>query len=140
MSKSIDMESLSSFFEERPNCEMVCLFGSAADGIVEEGSDVDLAMLFAAKPGIREQATLRADLQSLMHDEEIDTVVLNGASPWLRFEAFRGRRVHSRDRSKEAVFASLTAREYEDERTMFEKAMPNRSANSTIPPPTTSST
>jgi hypothetical protein len=125
MSKSIDMESLSSFFEERSNCEVVYLFGSAKDGTVEEGSDVDLAVLFAEKPGIRELATLRADLQSLLHYEEFDVVVLNGASPWLRFEALRGRRVHSRDRSKEAVFASLTAREYEDERAMFEKAMKN---------------
>ena len=92
---------------------------------MEEGSDIDLAILFAAKPDIIELATLRADLQSLLHYEEIDIVVLNGASPWLRFEALRGRRIHSRDRSKEAEFASLTAREYEDERAMFEKAMQN---------------
>jgi hypothetical protein len=125
MSKIIDIETLSSFFEERANCILVYLFGSAVGGTVEEGSDIDLAILFAAKPDIIELAALRADLQSLLHYEEIDIVVLNGASPWLRFEGLRGRRIYSRDRSKEATFASLTAREYEDERAMFEKAMQN---------------
>jgi hypothetical protein len=42
-------------------------------------------------------------------------VVLNDASPILRFEALCGRRICCADENRCAEFASLTAREYEDE-------------------------
>ncbi len=123
MSRAIDTDQLRSFFEDRSNCNLVYLFGSASDGRVREGSDLDLAILFEEKPDIMELAGLRADLQTLLHFEDIDIAVLNDASPTLRFEALQGERIYSRDRGQEAIFASLTAREYEDARAMVEKAM-----------------
>lgn len=122
MSRTIDTEQLRSFFEDRPNCDLVYLFGSTSEGSVRDGSDLDLAILFDEKPDIMELAGLRADLQTLLHFEEIDIAVLNDASPILRFEALQGKRIYSRDRGQEAIFASLTAREYEDARAMVEKA------------------
>ncbi len=62
MSRAIDIDQLRSFFEDRSNCNLVYLFGSASDGRVREGSDLDLAILFEEKPDIMELAGLRADL------------------------------------------------------------------------------
>jgi hypothetical protein len=123
MSEEIDIGLLKSFFEEHSNIELVYLFGSAKDGEVAEGSDLDIAVLFTEKPDISELAELRADMQSMLHFEDIDIVMLNRASPYLRFEALQGKRIFSRNRSREAGFASLAAREYEDENAMLHKAL-----------------
>jgi hypothetical protein len=53
--------------------------------------------------------------------DDIDLVPLNGASPVLGFEALCGRRVYCADENLCAEFASLTAREYEDEMAMCER-------------------
>jgi predicted nucleotidyltransferase len=97
------------------------LFGSARDGEVREGSDVDVAVLFAQKPDLDDLAECRARLQKALCFDDIDVVPLNGASPMLGFEALCGRRVYCADEDLCAEFASLTAREYEDEMAMCER-------------------
>lgn len=59
-------------------------------------------------------ADLRADLQDALRFDDIDLVVLNDASPILRFQAVSGRRLLCLDEEQMASFVSLTAREYED--------------------------
>lgn len=94
------------------------LFGSAKDGEVRYGRDVDIGVLFDKKPGLDALALCRARLQKALQSDDIDLVVLNGASPILRFEALCGKRVYCADEDRCAEFASLTAREYEDEMAM----------------------
>ncbi|MBI3987167.1 MAG: nucleotidyltransferase domain-containing protein [Lentisphaerae bacterium] len=97
------------------------LFGSAKNGEVRDGGDVDIGVLFDAKPGLDVLASCRARLQKAMRVEDVDLVPLNGASPILRFEALCGKRVYCADENRCAEFASLTAREYEDELAMCEQ-------------------
>jgi len=98
-----------------PNIIAVWVFGSAQDGQIKPGSDLDIAALFETMPSLDEQANLRADLQQALQVDEIDLLILNQANPIVRFEAISGRSIFCRDRGRRAEFASLTAREYEDE-------------------------
>jgi len=102
-------------FEGRPNVVLAWAFGSARDGQVRSGGDLDVAVLFATAPGLDELADLRADLQQLLGHEEVDLVVLNRAPSILAFEAVSGRLLYCRDRDAQAAFVSLTARQYEDD-------------------------
>lgn len=99
------------------------VFGSGQSGIIREGGDIDVAILFDRKPALDQLAELRAALQDSLNFDAIDLVTLNDASPITRFEAISGRRLFCRDWSRLAEFASLTAREYEDEMAMLQKAL-----------------
>jgi len=99
------------------------IFGSAQKGLLADGSDLDLAVLFETKPNLDELAALRADLQQALQIEAIDLVALNDASPVLRFEAISGLAIYVKDVGERAAFASLTAREYEDEVTFALRAL-----------------
>jgi hypothetical protein len=74
-------------------------------------------------PTLDELAVLRSALQDALAFDEIDLVVLNEASPILRFEAISGRPVYTSDLEARATFASLTAREYEDEMAQWRLAL-----------------
>jgi len=99
------------------------LFGSAVSGEVAVQSDIDIAVLFCDKPGLDELVECRSLLQNALGFDDIDLVVLNGASVILRFEALMGRRVLCADEARCAEFASLTAREYEDEMAQCHRAL-----------------
>ena len=99
------------------------LFGSAQTGTVAWGSDIDIGVLFAHTPTLDELADLRGDLQDALDFDDIDLVVLNRASPITRFEAISGRSLFCRDLGRRAEFASLTAREYEDDMAMVARAL-----------------
>lgn len=98
-------------------------FGSGQTGEIRRGSDLDIAVLFATKPGLDEQIDLLLALQDAYGLEDVDLVVLNEASAILRFEAVSGRRLFCRDPERYATFVSLTAREYEHAIAMIERAL-----------------
>ena len=102
-------------FADHPQVVAVWVFGSAQTGSVGVGSDLDVGVLFDRPPSLDQRADLRADLQQAAELDDIDLVVLNGASAVLRFEAVSGRPVYCRDAARRAEFVSLTAREAEDE-------------------------
>jgi len=102
------------------------LFGSAQDGVVRPGSDIDVGVLFAQRPSLDQLADLRAGVQAALDYDEVDLVPLNGASPILRFAAISGRPVYTRDPEQRATFVSLTAREYEDEMAQWRRALAQR--------------
>jgi uncharacterized protein len=106
---------------DRSGIAGVWLFGSAVRGAMRPDSDIDIGVLFDSKPGLDALADLRAELQQALGFEDIDLVPLNDASPILRFEALSGRRLVCRDPGRCAVFASLAAREYEDEMAAYER-------------------
>ena len=119
MSK-VDWDGLETVLEASKGVEAAWVFGSARKGEVREGSDLDIGILFEERPPLMGLADLRARLQMKLKIEEIDLVVLNDASPITRFEAVSGRPVLCRNRQRRAEFASLTAREYEDEMAFLE--------------------
>lgn len=99
------------------------VFGSAREGTIRVRGDVDVGVLFGGKPSLDELVELRMCLQDVLAFEDIDLVVLNDASPILRFEAVSGRPVYVADRERCAAFVSMTVREYEDEMAQWRKAM-----------------
>jgi predicted nucleotidyltransferase len=118
---SVDWERLEQVLAASSNVIAAWVFGSAQNGQISEGSDLDIGVLFDSKPSLDELLNLMADLQKALQFDEVDLVPLNEANPILRFEAISGRAVFCRDASRRAEFASLTAREYEDEMAMVER-------------------
>ena len=102
------------------------LFGSGRGGHVRADGDLDLGLLFAGAPSLEVLLELRARLQVALGLEAIDLVPLNGAPAVLRFEALCGQRVRCRNASAVAEFASLAAREYEDEMGQLQAALARR--------------
>ncbi|MDW7711666.1 MAG: nucleotidyltransferase domain-containing protein [Deferrisomatales bacterium] len=102
-------------------------FGSAQGGDVRRGGDVDVGVLLAGEASLDELAELRADLQQALRQDDVDLVILNRASSILRFEALSARRIFCRDEAATAAFASLTAREYEDDVAFLRKGLASRS-------------
>lgn len=119
----IEWKETDAVWETHHNVIAVWAFGSAQDGQIPQGGDLDIGVFFEAPPSLDELADLRSDLQQALGFEEIDLVVLNRANPVLRFEALSGRSLFCRDPGRRADFASLTAREYEDEMAQLRRAI-----------------
>jgi uncharacterized protein len=109
----VDWQKASQIFENTPEVIAAWGFGSAKEGEIRPGGDLDLGVLFDRSPTLAERVDLLIRLEKALMVEEIDLVVLNGASSITRFEAVSGRLIFSRDPGKQADFVSLTAREYE---------------------------
>jgi len=118
-----DWQTLEAAFSAFPRLVAAWVFGSAQDSFVRPGGDVDVGVLWQGQPSLDDLAALRMGLQDALQIDAIDLVVLNDASPILRFEAISGRPIFCRDAGQRAVFASLTAREYEDEMAMTLRAL-----------------
>ena len=123
MSRVIDWESLEPIWATTPDVVAAWAFGSAQDGQLRDGSDVDIGVLMARPPTFDEQLDLLGRLQNALALDEIDLVVLNEAHVILRFEAVSGRRLFVRDLPAAAEFVSLTAREYEDAMALIERGL-----------------
>lgn len=123
MSKGIDLNNIHQIFDPFPNVIAAWVFGSAQDGVVRTGSDVDIGVHFRTAPTLEELVDLRAELQSVLQFDDIDLVVLNGASAITRFEAVSGRPIYCRDLSERAGFVSLAAREYEDAMAFMQRGL-----------------
>jgi predicted nucleotidyltransferase len=120
---TIDWQRAKPVWEETPQLIAAWAFGSARSGRVSSGSDLDVAVWFDSLPSFDDQMVLLARLQAALQFEDIDLVVLNDANPILRFEAVCGQPLFCRDPGLCAGFASLTAREYEDELAFWQRAL-----------------
>lgn len=118
-----DWQTLGTALSVFPELVAAWVFGSAQGGVVRPGGDVDVGVLWRGQPSLDELAMLRMAIQDALQLDAVDLVVLNEASPILRFEAISGRPVFCRDAGERAIFASLTAREYEDEMAMTMRAL-----------------
>jgi predicted nucleotidyltransferase len=123
---TIDVQNAVPALNADPNVAAAWIFGSAQGGSVRTGGDIDIGVLFVTKPGLDELADLRADLQDALAFDAIDLVVLNDASPILRFEAVSGTLIFCRELARRVAFVSLTAREYEHAMAMIERALADR--------------
>ncbi len=118
MSKPVklDLKPLTSFFQDDPNVVLAVVFGSAAEGNVAPGSDLDIGVLFETPPSYGESyLDYYFKICSFLPDTiAVDLVNLNQANTILAFEALSGCLLCKNDPEKAAGFASLTSREYED--------------------------
>jgi predicted nucleotidyltransferase len=109
-----DIDTLSKAIQKTcPKVSFALLHGSAKDGEVKEGSDIDIALYIDGKPTFE---ILRAAMDAVYEigpQARPDVGILNNAEPVYRFEALKGKLLFSHDMAKYAEFFSLTCREYE---------------------------
>jgi len=113
---TLDLPKVIAPFSDDPRIVLATLFGSARDGVLKPGSDVDIAVLFSTPLSPTAFFDFYVDLTArLDFIPELDLVDLNRADSVLAFEALCGRRLLVRDADLTAAFASRVAREYEDD-------------------------
>ena len=112
----LDFTALIAALAADPRVIMAVVFGSAKDGVVRPGSDVDIGVLLSpALTALEFYAFYQETAARLSMIPELDLVDLNRAGSVLAFEALCGRRLFVRDAETVAAFSSRVAREYEDD-------------------------
>lgn len=113
---TLDMDTLAAVFANDPRIILATIFGSAKDGTVRQGSDVDIAVLLSpALSPLEFYAFYGEVVTKLSTIAELDLVDLNHADSVLAFEALCGRRLFVGNAETVAAFSSRVAREYEDD-------------------------
>ena len=112
----LDIDSLAATLAADPQVALAFLFGSAQNGTVRDGGDVDIGVLLSPVPTPLEFYTFYKKVASRLPGiDDLDLVDLSRANSVLAFEAIRGKRLVVRDPEAAAGFVSLTARQYEDD-------------------------
>jgi len=112
----LNIEQLCGVLEQDPRVVLAVLFGSARDGTVRPGSDVDIGVLFSSIPSPLEFYEFYQSLATQLPDiAELDLVDLHRAGSVLAFEALCGHRLVVRDAECVSAFASQVSRQYEDD-------------------------
>ena len=110
-----DKAPFEDFFRKDSNVICSIMFGSAQNGIITPGSDLDIAVLLHTPPKGKDFLNYYYKVCNInSHIEVIDLVVLNTANTILAFEALKGKYLCKNDPEKTAEFFSITCREYED--------------------------
>lgn len=93
-----DLDTVCRRLRDDPRVQAIYLFGSTATGETHARSDVDLAVLLDGPISLGDELRMRAIAVEELHRDDVDFVVLNHATPLLRYEVVtRGRRLFSRD-------------------------------------------
>jgi predicted nucleotidyltransferase len=116
-SKPIDWEHLAAILGNIEPIEFAMVFGSARDGIVHAGSDLDVAV--SLRGAEAQSIDLLLEIVGKVEDAlgvTCDLTVLNTAGPVLRHETLTGRILFVRPDREEAFaeFYVRTSAEYED--------------------------
>jgi hypothetical protein len=92
---------------------LIILFGSSAPGKTKKDSDVDIGVYLKDRIGIKEENNLIQDLVHLFKRSNIDTVILNSASPVLLFEVIKkGRLLFGKRRNDFLQFKLMVMKRY----------------------------
>ena len=112
----VDFPALEAFFQADGNLIFATVFGSARDGMIAPGSDLDVAALsrIPLRPGAEYLDYYLRLCAVVPTIESVGFVNLNTANTILAFEALRGRLICKNDPEATASFTSLVCREYED--------------------------
>jgi len=127
---TFDLKKLAVAMEKGfPDVLFAYVFGSARDGVVRPGSDVDVAVW------IKEDADklnlisgLTGLVESFTAGASCDLVFLNDAGDLLGFEALQGKILFIREEARDlhAGYYSQTCREYEDSMAWMKKQLQYR--------------
>ncbi len=109
-----NLEQLGGYLAARVDVVCAVVFGSAQDGTVREGGDLDLEVSVTEKPKGDAYVDFLVETAEAAEFDVIDLVDLDQADPILAFEALSGRFLCKNDPGKTAALASLVSREYED--------------------------
>lgn len=117
-----DVKQLADIIKSRYKDVSFCLlFGSAADGRVAEGSDVDLAFYLSEPTSLDFYSSIAETVDEVIPGVRCDIGILNRTEPVFRFEALKGKLLFARDMEQYASFFSLTCREYESQMFDYER-------------------
>ena len=126
---AFDVQRLSDTVKARyPDVSFCLLLGSAVDGLVREGSDVDLAFYLSEPTSLKFYSTIAEAVDEVIPGVRCDIGILNRAEPVFRFEALKGKLLFARDMEEYASFFSLTCREYESQMFDYERQRQYRRA------------
>ncbi len=123
MSVKVNLNRARQVWEKTPSVIAVWCFGSSMDGIINQGSDLDIAILFSAAPSLDQLASIRASLQEVFNIDDIDLMILNSANTISGMEAVSGKSIFCSNVEKRAEFVSLLARQYEDDMAFLENSL-----------------
>lgn len=98
-----------------PEIPFAHIFGSSADGIVNSGSDIDIAIWYNGSDPFIKNKVLET-IESVVKNIPVDIVNICNANSLLAHEALAGKVLFVRDEQREnyALFYSKIAAEYED--------------------------
>ena len=111
-----DVDRLADLLKKQ--CPQICfalLHGSARDGQVKRGGDIDLALFIEGKPVLDLYERVCMLVEAIAPGARCDVGILNRAEPVYRFEALKGRLLFYRDEERYLHFFSVTCREYESQ-------------------------
>lgn len=110
------LRELQHFFKSEEFIVVAYLFGSAAKGVMGGLSDVDVAVLLSKSYNATLDYRLYLiDKLAQIVRRAVDIVVLNEASPLLRYEVVKyGRVLYCRDEGERVAFEERTIDEYLD--------------------------
>ena len=117
-----DADKLGQMIEAR--CPEVCfalLHGSAKEGDVRPGGDIDIALYMDGRATLETFGQVIEIVSELAPGVKCDPGVLNGAEPVYRFEALKGKLLFCRDQERYVDFFSLTCREYESQMADYQR-------------------
>jgi predicted nucleotidyltransferase len=119
---TFDPEQLAQQLRENcPRIGFAFLHGSAKEGTVRPGGDIDVAVYFDGKPTWDDYEAILRQVEPLAPEVRWDLGMLNSADPVYRFEALKGRLLFARDMESYLRFFSLTCREYESQMASYER-------------------
>ena len=118
---TIDLDRLKNLFCESDDVVAAMIFGSAQNGEVRDGGDLDIAVLYRQAPSPNRQLELMGEITETIDFDNVDLINLNKAGTVLAFEALSGTIICRNDREQLATFSSLVAREYEDEMALLNR-------------------
>ncbi len=105
---------LKEFLNKNANIHFGLIFGSCVKGKQKRGSDLDVAIYFKNLPGGVEVLYLINELSELT-GKEIDLIVLNSASPFLRHQVMKyGITLIVKDRFTYRQFREKTISDYDE--------------------------
>ena len=113
-SQDVNARALIDRLEGAPDVSLAYLFGSVARAEARRGSDVDLAVLFTARPGPARIVEMAVALERAA-GRSVDLIVLNCAPPLLAHEVVAtGRLLVCREDSARAAFEAQALIRYLD--------------------------
>lgn len=109
------IEVITALLARIPQVKFAYLFGSQARGNAGPLSDVDVAVFLDRRLSCFEwRLRLMEQLAQVLETERLDLVVLNDASPVLRYEVIREGQVIKEDKKKRVEFETRALAEYLD--------------------------
>lgn len=118
----LEIDRLSELLKKQcPEVVFALLHGSAKNGIIEKGSDIDVAFYIKGKANFELYQRAYDAIAAVSDEAEPDIGILNNAEPVYCFEALTGKLLFSRDMEKYVGFFSDICRAYESQIADYER-------------------